>query len=660
MKRLLLQPLLLALAIALAVFLALTAARRMQWLQRWELAVYDAILRLRAPATARDPKITIVAIEEADVRKFDYPLRDRQLARLLKQILAAEPRAIGLDLYRDLPEPRDGSELPELAAVLKEEESVITIFLPELPQGGGGVPAPLVLQTLGPDEWLERICVNDFPSDGAMVRRAWLYMGSARNYSSLAFRLAMIQLPYEAEARGVPIPEPVFGESFVRLGKTEFRRFREHDGGYYLDREKQEAGGFQILIDFQTPASAVPRYSISAVLDGKAPADAFRDRVVLIGGVAESVKDKFPTPLDPFCPGVLLHAQVLDQIVRAALEGGAHLGTLPGWLQTGGVLLAALLGAGGALALRRWPLLAPLGLLAGIVIFAALVFFVFRRGVWLPPVEPGLAYLGAAVATLAFSFTRERRERNELMHLFSRHVSDQVAQDIWEHRELFLEGGRPRSQELTATVMFSDFVGFTTVAERLPPARLMEWLNEGLGRLARRVESHGGIVNKYMGDAIMAVFGVPVARTTEAGIAEDAANAVRCALEMSTELDWLNAIWRSQGRPQIWMRIGIHTGKLVAGSLGTEHRIEFTVIGDTVNTASRLESSRKAEIPAPRARSCRILIGEATYRLVSEQFEVEPVGEITLKGKSESVNAYSVLGEKGVEARIPDPIRDTR
>jgi adenylate cyclase len=165
-------------------------------------------------------------------------------------------------------------------------------------------------------------------------------------------------------------------------------------------------------------------------------------------------------------------------------------------------------------------------------------------------------------------------------------------------------------------------------------------------RLAGHVEEHGGIVNKYIGDAIMAVFGVPIPRSTREQIAADAAGAVRCALAMNAELDLLNAEWRARGWPEIGMRIGIHTGSLVAGSLGARSRLEFTVIGDTVNTASRLESSGKDEIAAPPGSACRILIGQATFDLTAERFEAEPVGSIPLKGKSMPLDVYRVLRER--------------
>ncbi|MCA9573539.1 MAG: adenylate/guanylate cyclase domain-containing protein, partial [Myxococcales bacterium] len=189
---------------------------------------------------------------------------------------------------------------------------------------------------------------------------------------------------------------------------------------------------------------------------------------------------------------------------------------------------------------------------------------------------------------------RERADRATLMQIFSRHVSGDVANALWQQRDQFLEGGRPRSQRLDATVLFTDLRGFTTVSERLDPQSLMDWLNEYMEAMANQVSAHHGIVDKYIGDAVMAVFGVPLARTSEAETRADARNAIECALGMERELARLNAHWRAAGLPEARMRVGIFTGPLVAGSLGSANRLNYTVIGDTVNTASRLESYDKS------------------------------------------------------------------
>jgi adenylate cyclase len=174
----------------------------------------------------------------------------------------------------------------------------------------------------------------------------------------------------------------------------------------------------------------------------------------------------------------------------------------------------------------------------------------------------------------------------------------------------------------------------------------MHWLNEYIEAMAEQVVKHGGIINKYVGDAIMAIFGVPVARKTEAAIGKDAANAVNCALAMENKLVQLNSIWEERDLPNVGMRIGIFTGPLVAGSLGSADRLEYAVIGDTVNIASRLESFDKSGFdPDFKTNTCRILIGEATYQYIADRFKAQRLGEVTLKGQESKTAIYRVERE---------------
>jgi adenylate cyclase len=219
-----------------------------------------------------------------------------------------------------------------------------------------------------------------------------------------------------------------------------------------------------------------------------------------------------------------------------------------------------------------------------------------------------------------------------------------VADGIWRDREQFLDGHRPRPQQLTATVLFTDLVGFTSVSEKLPPEKLMDWLNECMEPMASLVSVHGGVIEQYSGDAIVAVFGVPIARKNEAEINQDAVNAVSCALAMETVLRNLNRRWLEQNRPTTAMRIGIYTGPMVAGSLGGADRLEYVVIGDTVNIASRLESFDKDLFARSLAGPCRVLIGEATLSRLGQQFVTEKVGQVSLKGKEEKIHVYRVVG----------------
>jgi adenylate cyclase len=193
-------------------------------------------------------------------------------------------------------------------------------------------------------------------------------------------------------------------------------------------------------------------------------------------------------------------------------------------------------------------------------------------------------------------------------------------------------------------VLFSDLEEFTQVSEKLEPITLMQWLNSYMERMAELVMEHGGMVDDYYGDAIKANFGVPLKRTREAEFGIDATGAVNCALAMCEEVRRLNVELQGIELPTIRMRIGICTGEVVAGCLGSARRMKYTTIGDTVNIAARLESYGKEPMQNDRDGCiCRIMIAESTAQYLDGNIQTEYVGSLPLKGKSERVSVYCVM-----------------
>ncbi|WP_207461475.1 adenylate/guanylate cyclase domain-containing protein [Azospirillum sp. SYSU D00513] len=361
-------------------------------------------------------------------------------------------------------------------------------------------------------------------------------------------------------------------------------------------------------------------------------------RVALIGTVQTGV-DQHRTPLSVAglsTPGVEIQAHALAQM----LDGRGDPSLPFAWEAA---LVLALSLAGVALALAGPPtwVLAPLSLLSLFGLWAAAAAVFAKGGPLVPMMAPSAAWLGGIALTAAHLSLRERTDRRTLMRLFANHVSQPIAEQVWRERATFLAGGRPRPQELTATVLFSDIEGFTTICEALEPEPLIRWLEGYLDAMVRIVGAHEGVVLRFVGDAILAVFGAPVARTTQAEIDADAERAVRCAVQMGRELESLNRRWQAEGLPPVGIRVGIHTGPLVAGSLGGLRHMEYSLLGDTANTAARLESHAKT-IGARSSRHCRIVIGEPTWRAVEGKLDGLPVGEVALKGKRKTVRIWLV------------------
>ena len=379
------------------------------------------------------------------------------------------------------------------------------------------------------------------------------------------------------------------------------------------------------------------------------PKDWLVGRMVLVGTALAGI-DQHRTPLSPAgssTAGVEIEAHVLAQL----LDGRSS----PRLPVAGEAALALLMAAAGvAVALAGLPLwlLASVGLLLPAAGWAGVAALFAAGGPLVPLVAPSLAWVaGIAAMTVQLSL-RERADRRVMMQLFANHVSQPVAEEIWRERATFMAGNRPRPQQLTATVLFSDIEGFTTICEALEPEPLIRWLEGYLDAMVRIVTANDGVVLRFVGDAVLAVFGAPVARTTQAQIDADAARAVRCALQMGRELVALNRQWQAEGLPPVGIRVGLHTGPLVAGSLGGLRHSEYSLLGDTANTAARLEAYGKL-VEARTSRHCRIIIGDPTWQAVRQavrgRYAALPVGEVALKGKTRTVRIWLLVDDGGVD-----------
>ena len=607
--------------LGLAVFVLIVIARENALLQPTEILAYDKFVAMRAGKEVTDSRVAIVEITEKDIGKYDFPVPDDLLARLLETIARAQPVAIGLDIYRDAAVPRDKSRVAELNRVLKQYPNIVGIF------GFGDIDHPIKIP-FAPAlaETPERYGFNDFPFEFGSVRRAFLLVWDKENniYPSFSLVLAM--------QAGVT-PEQT--ESGMRIGKANFPRFQRHEGGYVHAAD----GGHQFLLDFKSPRKFVT-HSLDDVLSNRVSDETWRGKIVLIGEGAESAHDFENTPLQVNMPGVELHGQAVNQLLRASEHGDKVTTSWNEPVEIAWIFAWCLLGGVIGFFLRK-PVFLLAACCASAAALATICWIAFTRDFWLPFV-PALGGNLFATAVIA-GYTRylDRKDRETLMRLFSQHVSRTIAESMWEHREQFMDGNRPRPQKLSATVLFTDLRNFSTVSEQLEAPQVMEWMNECMEALAHHIEDHNGFINKYMGDAIMAVFGYPMVSTDEAAIRKDAFNAVQCAIEMGNELRRLNEIWKQRMDANVQMRVGIYSGPAVAGCIGSTDRLEFTVMGNTVNTAARLESFDKDYASDE---VCRILVGHTTFDLLDGQFATEFVRTIELKGKEQKTTIYRILG----------------
>lgn len=625
-----LPPALLALLLCGSVCLVVLGLRALGKLQPLDLAVYDRLLSFTAPPQARDSRILLVTVSEEDIQTLGtWPIPDGTLARLLENLQKHEPRVIGLDIYRDIPVP-PGSD--DLLALFVENRNMVTVRKLR-DRFSAGVPPPHMVSN-GDLTGFNDLLVD---SDG-VARRGLLFIDDGQNvYTSFALLMAQLFL----ERDGIlPVAAPANPE-WLQLGRSTFIPLAGDDGGYI----SADTAGYQFLLDFSSGSAGFAWISLRDALAGNFAPELVRDRIVLIGSWAESTKDEFLVPVEltrtsrKIMSGVELHACIVSQVLRAAIDGEPQMSFWADryealWI-CGWGLIGYLLGV--KIRSLGWFVLWNGAAMAALT---ALSLFLFLGRVWVPVAPAAGAELVTSTLITAYLAHREKAHRNQLMRLFACHLSQEVAETLWNQRDQYLDGGRPRAQGLTATVLFTDLKGFTAEAENMDAQGLMDWLNEYMAVMTRIVMDHGGVVNKYIGDAIMALFGVPAARTSDEEIARDAMNAVECALAMKGELEHLNRGWAAQNRSTMKMRIGIHTGSLMVGCVGSAERLEYTVIGDTVNIASRLEGFEK-DFDAES--TCRILISEQTHGRLNGMHPARSLGRTLLKGKGEEMSIFQVL-----------------
>jgi adenylate cyclase len=345
----------------------------------------------------------------------------------------------------------------------------------------------------------------------------------------------------------------------------------------------------------------------------------FRDRIVIVGATAEGVKDIFTTPFSRGdISGPEMHANLVDAFSRRRSIERA-----PAYVSVMLVIsMAAVVGVAGAYLNAWW--------VSGVAAAAALIFAwqsvaLFARGIWIPVTVPALTLLLAYVGDLAWKYFVEGRDKRQVKKLFSRYVSKDVYEQLVANPSLAALGGARRHM----TVLFSDIRGFTTMSEQGTPEDVVSQLNELFSRMVKVVFDHHGTVDKFVGDMIMALYGAPLDDD------DHAEHAVQTALAMITALQQMNREWAAAGRPQLDIGIGINTGDMIAGNVGSETIMSYTVIGDAVNLGARLESLNKEY-------GTRIIISDATRERLKGRYDIHPLGEVIVKGKSTSVAIYEV------------------
>lgn len=402
--------------------------------------------------------------------------------------------------------------------------------------------------------------------------------------------------------------------------------------------------GADVPLDFQprqfrfSEDGAYPPRSVYEIFDPKlwqanyGNGAFFKDKVIMVGASSKISHDFVITPISPETPGPALHLQVIAAtIAREFLHNTSERTNLILVLAAGGLAWALI-------AFVRRPVVCLIALLviaAGYLAFARVAFD--RSGLLVLVVPVLTAFLASGLLSLGFEYVLESMEKARTRRTLERYVSKNLVKEILENPDSFYSS--LRGVRLPATVLFSDIVGFTTLTESADPEKLVSQLNEYLSRMTAAVFENNGTLDKFIGDAVMAVWG----NVSSRGVAEDAKACARTALAMRRELKALNENWAAQGIAPFHIGMGINHGDVLVGNIGSQEKADPTVIGDAVNLASRLEA-------LTRTYAIDLLVGVRAADLIRDEFDLRSVALVQVKGKTQPVEIFTLIGAKNDRA----------
>jgi len=640
------RTLILAAVVGLGVALACEALLVTGGFEFLENRSFDLRVRWLPPREPPPADIIIVDIDNPTFDQFSrvvgrWPWTRLLWADLAKFIHQGRPRALVFDAVFSGKEDEDVDQ--EFAQTLRDAGNVVlaydfVAYTAEYVEGAGAgvreVPGAVAVEDTAslPDHTAEQV-KPDLPlkeltraaralgsitatpdSDGVNRRFAVLYRWNDRYYPSLALSAAAV-------ARGVSADAP------AHLTPAELRWGPEGSGlrvpltehGLLVPRWRTERKAFTRLPLWQVVCSYAPENCEG----GKrffAP-DVFRDKIVIIGASATGAFDVFATPIGELTPGFLVHAAALESL----LTGRAYARPPAFWTHLLVVLLAGL-GLAAAWSLRS-AARSALVVAAVIVVYLAAAAVAFQRSdLWLPVAAPVSALLVSFAASNLTRYATTGRELRQTRQALSRYMSAKVVDYI------FASGGpdQLRGQRRVITVMFSDVRNFTQLSEKRSPAEVLTILNRYLDAMTEIVFAYDGVVDKFIGDGILCYWGAFGDADRHARLA------ARTAARMVARLGELNENWRAEGLPELNIGIGINTGEAVFGNLGAGRKVEFTVLGDTVNVASRLEAMNKEF-------GTRIILSENTEAALGPGCETRLLAEVAIRGREQKMKVYELM-----------------
>ena len=447
---------------------------------------------------------------------------------------------------------------------------------------------------------------NAFPDSDGVIRGSPLVIKFRDNYY-LSLALSLIAQYLDRPMFALNMAE--YGVGSITLDKLEI--------------PTNESG--RMLINYLGSGKTFPQYSVSDILNGRLPAETFAGKIVLIGATATGIYDMRVTPLSAVYPGVEIHANLIDNILHRNFL--IH----SGWTTFLDMCSIIVVGLIMGMAVPRMKAVAGVALclaLIGAFVAANMTAFI-RYNIWLNMIYPILTMMAIYTGITIYRYVTEEREKKKVRNAFQYYLTASVVNEILKDPSKLKLGGYKKN----LSVIFSDIRGFTSISEKLTPEELVHLLNEYLTAMTDVVFKYDGLLDKYIGDAIMAVFGAPLEQP------DHALRACRTAIEMKSELHRLREKWATEGRPDVHIGVGINSGDMVVGNMGSQMRFDYTVMGDSVNLASRLEGTNKEY-------GTTIIISEYTYEMIKNELFCRELDAVRVKGKKLPVRIFELLGDR--------------
>jgi adenylate cyclase len=576
-----------------------------QFFESFEAKSYDLRFSSLRGVVPPSPNIGIIKIDDKSIAEFGrFPWSRIQYVRLLQRLSEAGAKAVLFDVT--FSEPEAAAIDKSFAAAIKKSGNVGLAVTFDIDSNFHAVNSTHTLAKI--EKGAAGLGhINLIPEDDGVFRRNQLFI----------------------EVDGKKIPSLGLLGAMMALGKVGFDT-RPYEIILNNIHIPVDANDFMWL-NFTGPPGRYASYSFADIVLGRVNPEQLKGKTLFVGATALGIYDMRVTPFSGNTPGVEVHATVADNILSGRFIRRTGLESIYD------IVFIFTLGLIAFYLTRRMGFYAafPAAILLSSV-YVWFVYWMFKQGHWISMVYPPMAVLLALLVGGSFRYLVLERSVRELRSIFSSYHSDKLVARLEEEPEAAKIGGDNKD----VTIIFTDIKGFTAFSEKHTPQEVVNRLNEYLGVMVQVIEEYDGYVDKFIGDGIMAYWGAPLAQADHAKLA------IACVLAMKQSMEELCAKWNSEGVEPFAIRAGVQSGEVVAGNIGLRgKKMEYTVIGDTVNQAARLESSAKYY-------GVDTLVGENSYRSTCDTFSYRELDKIRMVGKQVPVTVYELIGPKTAEENI--------